>query len=145
MIGVIIYTHTHAVSHLAYFTQHNVSTQPCHGSASQEQWRLPREALCLEQQQPEYQKHRSTQSGRQGRIQMASDAKQIPAGRCGGGGKWAWGIKSGWHRGSPGLRQQWTACGWCLQAAGPPFPDLLRLPLCCHSDLSSSITPQRIL
>lgn len=59
--------------------------QPRHGSASQEQWRLPREALCLEQQQPEIRSNRSTQGGQQGRVQKASAAKPIPAGRCGGG------------------------------------------------------------
>lgn len=41
---------------------------------------------------------------------------------AGAGGQVGLGIESGWHRGSRGLRQQRTACGWCLQAAGPPLP-----------------------
>ena len=53
-----------------------------------------------------------------GGFQTASDAEQIPAGRC-RGGKWAWGMESAWHRGLPGLRQQRAACGWGLQAGVP--------------------------
>lgn len=61
--------------------------------------------------------NRSTQDGRQGRIQMRLDAKQIPAGRCMGQ------VGLGHRvRLAQRLRQQRTACGWCLQAAGPPLP-----------------------
>ena len=75
---------------------------------------------------------------------MASDAQQIQAGR-GGGGQVGLGHKVR-------LAQRLTRAQAAMDSlrvvpAGcrTPFPDLLRLPLCCHSDLSSSITPQRIL
>lgn len=73
-----------------------------------------------------------------GGFRTASDAEQIPAGRC-SGGKWAWGTESAWHRGLPGLRQQRAACGWGLQDPSQTLHSCLSVVI----QISAQPTPLR--